>query len=48
MLASSKSVWRTRPRSGDKPEWQHSQDYLYESKAIPAIDLDDPIFSYSY
>ena len=36
------------PRSGDKPEWQHSQDYLYESKAIPAIDLDDPIFSYSY
>lgn len=36
------------PRSGDKPEWQHSQDYLYESKAIPAIDLDDPIFSYNY
>ena len=36
------------PRSGDRPEWQHSQDYLYESEAIPAIDLDDPIFSYSY
>lgn len=36
------------PRSGDRPEWQHSQDYLYESKAIPAIDLDDPVFSYGY
>ncbi len=36
------------PRSGDQPEWQHSQDYLYESKAIPAIDLDDPVFSYGY
>lgn len=36
------------PRRGDKPEWQHSQDYLYESKAIPQIDLTDPLFSYSY
>lgn len=36
------------PRSGDQPEWRHSQDYLYESKAIPAIDLDDPVFSYGY
>lgn len=36
------------PRRGDKPEWQHSQDYLYESKALPGIDLNDPIFSYTY
>lgn len=36
------------PKRGDKPEWQHSQDYLYESKALPAIDLNGPIFSYNY
>lgn len=36
------------PRRGDKPEWQHSQDYLYESRTLPAIDLNDPVFSYGY
>lgn len=36
------------PKRGDKPEWQHSQDYLYESKVLPAIDLTDPLFSYGY
>lgn len=36
------------PKRGTKPEWQHSQDYLYESQAIPAVDLTDPIFSYGY
>ncbi len=36
------------PQRGDTPEWQHSQDYLYESEAIPAIDLADAVFAYSY
>ena len=35
------------PRRGDKPEWQHSQDYLYERKALPSVDLTDPLFSYA-
>ena len=29
------------PKRGDKPEWQHSQDYWAEKDEIPAIDLDD-------
>ena len=27
-------------KRGDKPEWQHTQDYWAEKDAIPAIDLD--------
>ncbi|TAJ70962.1 MAG: NAD(P)/FAD-dependent oxidoreductase [Phenylobacterium sp.] len=34
------------PKSGDKPEWQHSQDYWREKDALPLIDLDDPAFVY--
>lgn len=34
------------PKCGDKPEWRHSQDYLYESKALPAVNLDDDTFCY--
>ena len=34
------------PRRGDKPEWQHSQDYWAEKDEIPAIDLDDAAFVY--
>lgn len=34
------------PKRGDKPEWQHSQDYWTEKDDIPAIDLDDPAFVY--
>jgi cation diffusion facilitator CzcD-associated flavoprotein CzcO len=34
------------PRRGDKPEWQHSQDYWAEKDQIPAIDLDDAAFLY--
>lgn len=34
------------PRRGDKPEWQHTQDYWAEKDAFPAIDLDDPVFVY--
>src|SRR5215469_612251 len=35
------------PKRGDKPEWQHSQDYWTEKDAIPATDLDDKAFVYS-
>src|SRR3954447_22232650 len=34
------------PKRGDKPEWQHSQDYWAEKDELPAIDLDDPAFVY--
>jgi cation diffusion facilitator CzcD-associated flavoprotein CzcO len=35
------------PKRGDKPEWQHSQDYWTEKDQFPAIDLDDEAFVYS-
>ncbi|TXL81622.1 NAD(P)/FAD-dependent oxidoreductase [Vineibacter terrae] len=34
------------PRRGEKPEWQHTQDYWGEKDIFPAIDLDDPAFVY--
>ncbi len=34
------------PRRGDKPEWQHTQDYWRERSELPAIDLDGPEFRY--
>ena len=34
------------PKRGDKPEWQHTQDYWAEKDAIPAIDLADKAFVY--
>jgi cation diffusion facilitator CzcD-associated flavoprotein CzcO len=34
------------PKRGDKPEWQHTQDYWAEKVDIPAIDLDDEVFDY--
>jgi cation diffusion facilitator CzcD-associated flavoprotein CzcO len=34
------------PKRGDKPEWQHTQDYWTEKKEIPAIDLDGAEFHY--
>ena len=34
------------PRRGDKPEWQHSQDYWREKDELPLIDLDDAAFVY--
>jgi cation diffusion facilitator CzcD-associated flavoprotein CzcO len=34
------------PKRGDKPEWQHTQDYWNEKDELPAIDLDDPAFVY--
>mgnify|MGYP000878750525 CR=1 FL=1 len=35
------------PKRGDKPEWQHTQDYWAEKDDLPAIDLDDEVFAYS-
>jgi cation diffusion facilitator CzcD-associated flavoprotein CzcO len=35
------------PKRGDKPEWQHTQDYWSEKDEFPAIDLDDPVFVYA-
>ncbi|MCC6269530.1 MAG: NAD(P)/FAD-dependent oxidoreductase [Dehalococcoidia bacterium] len=35
------------PRRGEKPEWQHSQDYWREKDELPLIDLDGPEFVYS-
>ena len=34
------------PQRGDKPEWQHTQDYWREKDELPAIDLDDEAFVY--
>lgn len=34
------------PRRGDKPEWQHTQDYWAEKVDIPEIDLEDAVFDY--
>jgi len=35
------------PKRGDKPEWQHTQDYWRERQEIPAIDLDAEEFVYA-
>ncbi|MGL4288769.1 MAG: flavin-containing monooxygenase [Phreatobacter sp.] len=32
------------PKRGDKPDWQHSQDYWAEKDQFPAIDFADPVF----
>jgi cation diffusion facilitator CzcD-associated flavoprotein CzcO len=34
------------PKRGDKPEWQHTQDYWTEKDTFPATDLDDAVFVY--
>ena len=34
------------PKRGDKPEWQHTQDYWSEKDEFPAASLDDPLFVY--
>jgi cation diffusion facilitator CzcD-associated flavoprotein CzcO len=34
------------PQRGDKPEWQHTQDYWAERNTLPQIDLDGPEFVY--
>jgi cation diffusion facilitator CzcD-associated flavoprotein CzcO len=35
------------PKRGDKPEWQHNQDYWSEKDQFPAINLKDSAFVYS-
>ena len=35
------------PKRGDKPEWQHTQDYWSEKDEFPDIDLNDPLFVYT-
>ena len=35
------------PKRGDKPEWQHTQDYWREKDELPAIDLDGAEFRYA-
>jgi cation diffusion facilitator CzcD-associated flavoprotein CzcO len=34
------------PKRGDKPEWQHTQDYWAEKDQLPAADLDDGALVY--
>ena len=34
------------PKSGNKPEWRHTQDYWAEKDELPKIDLDDKAFVY--
>ncbi len=34
-------------KRGDKPEWQHTQDYWLEKSQLPAIDLNDKAFVYA-
>jgi len=34
------------PKRGDKPEWQHTQDYWVEKNEIPKINLDGTEFVY--
>jgi cation diffusion facilitator CzcD-associated flavoprotein CzcO len=34
------------PKSGNKPEWRHSQDYEAEKLLLPAADLDDGALVY--
>jgi cation diffusion facilitator CzcD-associated flavoprotein CzcO len=34
------------PKRGEKPEWQHNQDYWAEKDEFPAIDLKDRAFVY--
>jgi cation diffusion facilitator CzcD-associated flavoprotein CzcO len=34
------------PRRGDKPEWQHSQDYWSEKDLLATVDLDDGCLLY--
>jgi cation diffusion facilitator CzcD-associated flavoprotein CzcO len=34
------------PKRGEKPEWQHNQDYWAEKDEFPAIDLKDKAFVY--
>ncbi|QBY05875.1 NAD(P)/FAD-dependent oxidoreductase [Thalassotalea sp. HSM 43] len=34
------------PKRGNKPEWQHTQDYWSEKDVLPNVNLDDELFVY--
>ena len=34
------------PQRGDKPEWQHTQDYWFEKEELPKLNLDEAPFIY--
>jgi hypothetical protein len=34
------------PKRGDKPEWQHTQDYWFEKEALPNANLTDGCLRY--
>ena len=34
------------PKSIDKPEWRHTQDYWSEKDELPKVDLDEPALVY--
>lgn len=36
------------PRCGDKPDWRHCQDYLYEKEALPSIDFDHAPLTFTH
>jgi hypothetical protein len=34
------------PKSGDKQEWKHDQNYSLEKNVLPVVDLDDGCLIY--
>lgn len=36
------------PKSGNKRDWQHTQDYWHEKDEFPLIDLSDELFVYDF
>ena len=34
------------PKRGNKPEWQHSQDYWAEKEVLPTVNFNDDLFVY--
>jgi hypothetical protein len=34
------------PKSGDKPEWMHNQDYWAEKDLLPSVNLDEGCLVY--
>jgi len=36
------------PQAGDRPEWQHTQDYWRDKDELPAIDLKGTEFTYTF
>lgn len=34
------------PKRGEKPEWEHSQNYFRDIQELPLVDFDDAVFVY--